>query len=71
MMTLSGSITCAAIVLDANVSINKPWHIGTHEAGESFECSRDAGVRVDFDENILLGMQKDLQLARLVQRTIQ
>ena len=56
--------------MEAPVQLRQP-RAHTHEAAEALEGARDARVRVDLDENILLGLDVDLQQSSLVEWAVQ
>jgi len=43
----------------------------THESTESFECTRDPNMGIDFDQYATSSVDVDLQQASLVQRRVQ
>lgn len=43
----------------------------THQSGETLEGSWDTDVRINLDENVLGGVDVDLQQTSLVQGTVQ
>ena len=43
----------------------------THQAGKTLKRSWNSDMRVDFDQNVLLGMDVDLQETGFVDRAVQ